>query len=258
MNVDIVISINVYQLVPFLFNQIKNIEKYVKSSYIIILNCNDYMFNQLKNVNLPKNVFINPQIINKKTYHGSIFHGIYSNMQFVNTICSEFKFFIVLSGRTIFYTELISDKLMNTSHTICNDVLIDNTDTWKLHLYGSNPPPYPEWWWPKFNATLLGQYFINNNKKMYGTEHEGLCFSYNVVQNILNFLSKNPELVSDLIQTDSCVEEFALQSIAMNEIDKNNLNFGFMRLANISYDSATNYNLPNKYAHKIFYSMKNF
>jgi hypothetical protein len=255
MNVDIVISINVYQLVPFLLNQLKNIESHVKSPYIVILNCNDYMFNELKNTDLPNNVFINPEIINKKRFHGSLFHGIWSNIQYANTIC-KFNFFIVLSSRTIFYKELISDNLIITSHTICNNVFIDNTNKWNLHLDGWNPPiyPYPYWHWPKFNNTLLGKMLLNNQNKLYGTEHEGLCFSYNVIQNILNFLSKKSEITSDLINTDACVEEFALQTIAMYEIDKNNLEFGFMRLSHgettVNYDKTA----PNKYLCKIEFS----
>ena len=97
---NIVISINVYKLVPFLLTQIENITCYVKTSHIIILNCNNYMFNELKKIKLPKNIFINPEIINKKRYHGSLTHGIISNMRFANKLCN---FTIYFEYFTIFY-----------------------------------------------------------------------------------------------------------------------------------------------------------
>jgi hypothetical protein len=163
------------------------------------------------------------------------------------------SFFIILSGRTIFYKELIVDNLINTHHTLCNNEIIDNTNKWNLHLNNWNPPPYPDWHWKTFHTTLLAKYYLNNNKKLYAADHEGLTFSYNVTQNILFFLSNHSDILADLIQTNHCVEEFALQSIAFNEIDKNNLEFGYMRLVNGMYCNF-DINLPNRYLCKIEFS----
>jgi len=52
MNVEVVVSINVHENVPFLMKQLNNIQTYLNCTYIVILNCNDYMKNALK-VRLP-------------------------------------------------------------------------------------------------------------------------------------------------------------------------------------------------------------
>ena len=44
----IIISINVHENVNFLFKQLNNIEEYVKIPYAVILNCNNYMYENLK------------------------------------------------------------------------------------------------------------------------------------------------------------------------------------------------------------------
>ena len=232
---NIVISINVYKLVPFLLTQIENITCYVKTSHIIILNCNNYMFNELKKIKLPKNIFINPEIINKKRYHGSLTHGIISNMRFANKLCN-FKFFIILSSRTFFYKNLEINNL--------NVKTFSETD----NLIGEPPPN--NWQWPTFKKTLLYKYYLNKKYKLYGSEHEGLCLSYNVTQNILQFLNNNSNIEFDLIHFPHCVEEFALQTIASNEINNNNLEFGFTLLGHGMYNDYDP-TIPNKYTYKI-------
>ena len=80
---DCIISINVHEKFDFLMNQLKNIDENVNLSYAVILNCNDNMFDEIVNnaKRLPKNVFINDTILNKRTYHGSLSNGIYNNMK---------------------------------------------------------------------------------------------------------------------------------------------------------------------------------
>lgn len=50
----IIFSINVHEKIDFLIKQIQNIEKYVKVKYKIIINPNNYMFNEIS-----KNSYIN-------------------------------------------------------------------------------------------------------------------------------------------------------------------------------------------------------
>lgn len=164
----------------FLIEQIKNISNYVLCSHSIILNCNDYMFNELNKINLPNNVYINPEIINKKNFHGTITKGIVSNMYYANQIFI-YKYFVVLSGRTIFYTNITLQHL---------DILTkkwENLEQREIKIKGQFNNN--DWQWPKFRNTLLAKHYLQNNCLLYGSEHEGLCFSNNVVNNILFFLT---------------------------------------------------------------------
>jgi hypothetical protein len=89
---DCIITINVHEKIDFLLKQLANIKEYVGCNYAIILNCNDYMYeecNKIKSNNnvehrrkeLFHNVHINEEVINKSRNHGSLTHGIYSNMK---------------------------------------------------------------------------------------------------------------------------------------------------------------------------------
>ena len=81
----IIISINVHENVNFLFKQLNNIEEYVKIPYAVILNCNNYMYENLKDnneINKMNNIFLNEKYFNKKRFHGSLTKGICYNMEY--------------------------------------------------------------------------------------------------------------------------------------------------------------------------------
>ena len=104
----IIISINVHENVNFLFKQLNNIEEYVKIPYAVILNCNNYMYENLKDnneINKMNNIFLNEKYFNKKRFHGSLTKGICYNMEYA---LKKFKFeyFMILSSRNIFKLEV--------------------------------------------------------------------------------------------------------------------------------------------------------
>ena len=135
-NYDCIISINVHEKINFLIKQLKNINDNVNLSYAVILNCNVHMFNKCKNIELPKNVFINNIILNKKTYHGSLLNGIYNNMNYALSHF-EFKYFIVASSRSMFGNNMELKDLDRISQ-----IKIEQDNN------------YNEWWWPNFVNTL--------------------------------------------------------------------------------------------------------
>jgi len=112
-NTDLVFSINVYENINFLIYQLENIKKYVKSNYIIILNANKIMYDEIKNNRYIKNnnsyIILYPDYLNKKRFHGSLTEGIYKNMKYAIDNYN-YKYFIVLSSRNVFYTELNPEK----------------------------------------------------------------------------------------------------------------------------------------------------
>jgi hypothetical protein len=220
---DFVISINVHENPAFLNEQIKNIKNNINYKYIILLNCNKFMYD---NYRLPDNVIKNPEIIEKKRFHGSITKGICSNMIYaLNNF--QFKYFIILSSKNIFY------KLLNMKMIQNDFIKSPDTDTDK-------------WFWPSLKNTLLAKYYINNNKNLYSSEHEGLTFDHKSCENIIYFLKNNSNIEDELFNYNNAVEEFSLQTICMNS--NNN---PFILLGNGPGDFFINHNEMNKCLYKI-------
>ena len=241
---DCIISINVFKMPEFLDQQFANIQQYVHAAHAIILNCNDYMAKELKGRPLPANVYINPEVINKLRGHGSLLRGIVSNMTFAKNLGLKYKYMIILSGRTIFYKpvtlenlDLIQPKAKSAEEFTTN---------------AAGPFPNTDWHWPEFRNTLLAKYYLHNNRRLYGSEHEGLTLHYDVCNNILEFLSKHIEIRNESYTYNGAMEEFVLQTIASNTLDPQNLNYGFMTLGHGTAELCDT-TAPNKYTRKILY-----
>jgi hypothetical protein len=232
MKYDIIISINVHEKPEYLFKQIENINEYVPLSKIIILNCNEYMLGEMKDINLP-NVVVYPEAISKRPFHGSLTHGIVCNMSYaLNNY--EFDYFLVMSSREFFYKTL--DNKFEIEKHIVNDstVQVGNVD-FRLpnyyksgtycKTYGDHVPWMGStdksnlvnlWWWPKFSGTALYEYIRDHKMSFAHSMHEGMCFRYDGCEYIINFFENNEDIMYELFEYDACVEEFALQSIASN------------------------------------------
>ena len=237
---QVILSINVYKSLPTLLKQIETIQQYVPYDHIILLNCNACMYYILKYTTLPANVIINPEIIEKKRFDGSVTRGIVSNMDYALKTLT-FRYFIILSSRTIFYKQLDLENL---------DRLQPRWATMEERAKTCiGPFPSVGWHWPTLKQTALVRHYLKNRFKLYVSAHEGLCFSANVVQNIMAFFNKNPRIRDDILTYKYCVEEFALQTIAYNEVDSN-LEYGFLDLGHgvtNAYDPLA----ENKYTRKI-------
>jgi hypothetical protein len=200
-----IISINIFEKPEFFKKQIENIKRFIKKDYLIIVNCNDYMFNELKKEKL-NNVIINPNVINKKRYHGSLTQGIYSNMKYCINNNIQFSYFIILSSRVFFYNELNN----------LDDFYRNNKDEDDCRIKDKKEIDYNTWHWPAFKKTLLFSYFKKNHNKIARSLHEGLVFNFNVCKNIIHYLESFPDIRKDLFNFNACVEEFALQTIGVN------------------------------------------
>jgi hypothetical protein len=81
----IVFSINVHENFNFLKKQIEDIETNVLLDFVIIINANEYMYNEIINSNIlyiKPNIELYPMFINKAHNHGSLTKGIYLNMEY--------------------------------------------------------------------------------------------------------------------------------------------------------------------------------
>jgi hypothetical protein len=202
------------------------------------------MFHELNNKSLFNNVLINPEIINKIRYHGSLTNGIISNMEYAKKIYLNYKYCIILSGSTVFYTKMNIIDLEKINKRW------DNIEDRENSIKGDFTDMH--WHWSKFRGTLLAKYYLFMGYKLFGCTHEGLCFSYNVVKNILNFLDDHLEIKNDIFNYNWCVEEFVLSTISSIEVNLSNLEYGYSL---ISHGCRTGYidhnNLNNKYLFKI-------
>lgn len=201
-NYDCIISINVHEKLDFLINQLNNIKMNTSLSYAVILNCNDYMFEECNKYNLDNNIYVNNVILNKKRFHGSLLNGIYNNIKYA-LANFEFKYFIVASSRSMFGNNLTLEDL-------------DRITQIKEQNQNNN---YDEWHWPSFKNTLLAEYYLEQNKDLYKSPHEGLLITKNGCYKIVNFLESHPDIKNDLFNFDGCVEEFGFQTILMNSDD---------------------------------------
>lgn len=206
-SVNIVFSINVHENLNFLKKQLDNIKEYVSLEYIVILNANQFMYDEISNSDLlqtNENIILYHEYINKSIYHGSLTKGIFLDMEYaINNY--QFEYFIVLSSRNLFYNHLKKENYNN---------LIKITGGLTLQQLNIN-----EWLWSLFINTELGRYFIENNLVFTPTQyhfHEGLTFDHLSCIKIVEFLNNNESIKSNLFNYNACVEEFALQSISLN------------------------------------------
>jgi hypothetical protein len=203
------------------------------------------MFDILQDRKLEDNIHINPEIIEKNRFHGSLTHGIISNMKYALQHF-EFSYFFILSGRTIFYRDVDINKFRN----YFSKNRWSSVEDMESNRQGFLECNYVDWHWPCLKSTELAKYYISRNYKLVYSPHEGLCFSYNVVKNILNFLENNSEIAYDLYNFNYCVEEFSIQTISENEYDINNMEYGFVYIGN-GHDNECDENNLDLYTRKI-------
>jgi hypothetical protein len=205
--VEYIISINVYKCVETLKLQLQNIKKHVHEPYAVILNCDESFFKALQGVRLEGNVRLNPERITKRRLHGSLMKGIVSNLNYALERF-HFNFFIVLSGRTLFYKDLNKTKIQI------------------VHRRRIGPPPIDEWHWNTFKTTKLARHYFSKGHTLHSSAHEGLVFVWPVCLAVARFLNQHKDIQEELNNFAWCVEEFALQTIAVNE------SFGFSYIGN--------------------------
>lgn len=223
---DIIVSINVHENPEFLFRQIENIKKHILFSNEILLNCNFFMAETLKNVE-NENFRLNPLSLEKRRYHGSLTKGIFSNIEYALENYN-FKYFLVMSSREFFY-----NKLSDYSQIINNK----NNEKYKNYFD-------MEWHWPIFRNTKLFQYFKENDLFYSCSAHEGMCFDVESCKHIVKFLNNHRDIKIDLFDFEYCVEEFALPSICCN------FN-GFYYVGNGVYEKSLDQLDKNKLTYKI-------
>ena len=73
-----------------------------------------------------------------------------------------------------------------------------------------------KWRWGHFTETLLVKYYLEKKQNLYVSPHEGLVLTYAGCKKIVEFLENHPDIKDDLFQFNDCGEEFAFQTICMD------------------------------------------
>ena len=201
---DVIFSINVHEKKDFLIEQIQNIDDYVSLNYVIIINPNEYMYNEISNCEFIKskdNIVLNKNYLEKKRFHGSLTRGIYLNMKYaLNNF--KFNYFIILSSRNMFYNKMTYENYNS---------LVKITDGKSYEEIDVN-----KWIWNSLLKTKLSKYLINKKGLFRNGTHEGLTFDFISCKNIISFLDNNEDIKTNLFNWNNQIEEFALQTICLN------------------------------------------
>jgi len=241
---DLVISINIYKSLSTLRKQLSTIKQYVACSYIVVLNCDQSMLNTIKDETFESNIIINPEIINKNyAIPGTFCRGFVSNM--IYTLSNiNFKYFLILSGRTIFYRTLHLEFLDKTNKSWSS---LEERNEKIQRPFKQNGWCH----WPRLLTTNLASYYLSKGYDLYVSAHEGLLFHKDVVLNIVRFLNNN-KIIADSIFVCSAggTDEFSMATIAMNETDPLNLHYGYTYIGN-GVSEGCNENDETRFTRKI-------
>ena len=209
-NPKFIISINLHADGHFA-DQLENIQEYLKFDHEIILNCNNKMYELLRNAE-PENVILNPNIIEKRRFHGSLFQGIFENMKLAYHT-SEFDYFLVLSARSFFFRKLD----LNTIDTFYEDSkctaaygcdFIPRTEKHKRE--------WPAMMWKPFSNSDFYSFLQKNKFKYQKGLHPGLLLTHENCELILSFFDQHKDLYESVINTQAPMEEIVIQSILLN------------------------------------------
>jgi len=164
------------------------------------------MLNECSKNVLPEHVYVYDEPLEKNRFHGSLTEGIYRNMKYALSNFT-FEYFIVASSRNMFDNSL---KL--------SDLKKLGTDE-KKEKKPYKAEDYQGWWWSTFANTSLYKHYQSQDSGFNSSPHEGLVLKHSACEKIVSFLEEHQDIKQDLFNYKGCVEEFALQSIAVNEGD---------------------------------------
>jgi hypothetical protein len=220
-NPKIIISINAYKL-KALQEVINSCEKNVKEDFVIILNNSIDLDKHIRANNLfadKKNIVLNPEPIDKKRFTGSVVKGMVSNINFALKNIEGWEKFLITANRYAINKE-ISLNYLNRKRDLFlehkKEGIVPDPQKICSEFYRIEKMKFKHgWMWPQFKETKLAKFFWN--KPAVGCLGVGFFFDKLACEDIANFFKEHKGIAEDLFNSKTTAEEFALQTIVLNE-----------------------------------------
>jgi hypothetical protein len=161
-------------------------------------------------LSLPMDIVVHPLPLDKRRYHGSLLRGIVENMRHARFLRPRLEYAVVFSSRSL----LAQAFDFAQGRGFMRAVRIPRPFLLKFGSDGTTPLP------PSHAAWSHGARFLNTSLaravgfKVSGGFHECLVLPAATVEGLLAFADTHPQVMADLYAADTCVEEFALTTIA--------------------------------------------
>ena len=201
----ILVSINVHEKPDFVRSQVENIRRFLKCEHKVILNVNESMQSELKGTELEQ--LCNPQVINKRRYHGSLLKGICANVEYAIKSGVDFDYVLVLSSRTFFKAPVTIDFLQDQFNK--SPVLACELPRWggkSITDYVCDDDQRGKWHWHLYFESSVSKSY----PKLAGGPHEGLFFPREAS---IHFST----ITDDVFDFEAAMEEFVIQTICRSE-----------------------------------------
>ena len=196
---------NVHEKPEFLRQQISAFEKYFKFSWRLALSCNSVMHAQLAG-----EPAVNPEVIEKRRFHGSLLRGIMSNIRWQSS--QDLLFVLVMSSRTVPRRAMELDDLHSWCAWYQSKITSEILGHTLSHLRDFGQPgeynhAFDDWDWVDVQGT---RFFSDRLQKgMVAGPHEGFLFRAEKVPMLLEVMDE----YTGLFETEAQVEEIFLQTM---------------------------------------------
>jgi len=223
-SVTLVVSINVHEHPNFVLKQLEHIREHIPFTHRVILNCNDEMRMALRQTSAAE--LCHPVALNKRRHHGSLLEGIMRNLEFALRRW-KLGYFLILSSRSWFrrplsLADVTESRAQPPIGAQCSDLRyernrglhwVDSKDDFELvKLQDGTIAKVNVDVSAHYRGTLLAQKLQREGHVLLHSPHEGLVLEHAACTHALRVLDSR--LGRDLYDTETAVEEFALQSIA--------------------------------------------
>jgi len=263
----------------FLKEQILNI-KYNTTHFTevyIILSCNNIIFDRIQNEGLYDEkikIIINPEIINKKRFKGSITQGIFSNLKYIVEKKINFDYFVIFSSRNILINKINLDIIYNnmihsktkwqeisklnkkfyynpnySCYQLCDGSIEPGYLSFKMKNTGKFIEPIPQWYFndDRVKTKLWFHKFKNEFEFIIGGKHEALCFTNNVIKNMYNYMINNNETMNEIYNAIFCIEEIVPQTLGYHlRNSKDDISFTFLQNSRLFSRDSEKLRIYNK------------
>lgn len=204
------VAINVHESPEVIQRQWANVFQMMRGlSPRIVLSCNAAMSRELQTPHWrppPGLVWVNPEVIEKARYDGTLFQGVVSNLRFLldskRSRGSQARYFIILGSRSKMVRAVNEQSLLAA--------LADPVQAFPAAR--NLEPVHIKRSWPCFNLTRLLR--TSPSVELWIGAHEGLVLERETVREMLRVLDSNPTFGTSVYGSPCPAEEWVPHTLA--------------------------------------------